>query len=332
MKPEAGESTSNHGPGLLTPARVTRIHSSLEPLAIAQNLDAVCSEVLGPCKARVFVLVEDERTQVVRFGSEEEPKRFKAPNLGGKGLFGKDLVPIEDDGKGNWHALLPLDIEGEALGILQFGFEREIASSEMPILEEVTQVMAVAVRNAQIFEKTKRLTFTDDLTALYNSRFMALYLDRELKRCRRMRSSLSLLFMDLDGFKSINDTHGHLAGSRTLVEVGEALERTVRDADVLIRYGGDEFVILFPETPLSGGLIIAERIRQVIGSTRFLEALNIEARVSASIGIAAYPESADDVRSLISSADQAMYRAKSLGKNRVVAASPLSSPESPKRP
>jgi diguanylate cyclase (GGDEF)-like protein len=116
------------------------------------------------------------------------------------------------------------------------------------------------------------------------------------------------------------------------VEVGEALEKTVRDADVLIRYGGDEFVIVFPETPLSGGLVIAERIREVISATNFLAAHKIEARVSASIGIAAYPESADDVRGLISSADQAMYRAKALGKNRVVVASPFSSPDSTKRP
>ena len=135
--------------------------------------------------------------------------------------------------------------------------------------------------------------------------------------------------MDLDGFKEVNDTHGHLAGSKTLVEVGTVLEKTVRDADVLIRYGGDEFVILFPETPLSGGLIIAERIRQVIGNTRFLESQGIDARVSASIGIAAYPESADDVRSLITGADRAMYQAKSLGKNRVIAAPSLASLSQP---
>jgi diguanylate cyclase (GGDEF)-like protein len=152
-----------------------------------------------------------------------------------------------------------------------------------------------------------------------------------------MKSPLTLLFMDLDGFKEVNDTHGHLAGSRTLVEVGTVLEQTVRDADILIRYGGDEFVILFPETPLSGGLIIAERIRQVIENTKFLvEIMGIEARVSASIGIAAYPESADDVRSLITSADRAMYEAKALGKNRVVSARPIAFPlaltEPTKRP
>jgi diguanylate cyclase (GGDEF)-like protein len=160
---------------------------------------------------------------------------------------------------------------------------------------------------------------------------MTLYLERELKRCRRMHSPLTLLFMDLDGFKGVNDTHGHMAGSRTLVEVGTVLEKTVRDADILIRYGGDEFVILFPETPLPGGFIIAERIRERIGGTKFLKSMGIEARVSASIGIAAYPESAEDVRGLITGADRAMYEAKAHGKNRVVAAPPLGAPEPQKR-
>jgi diguanylate cyclase (GGDEF)-like protein len=210
---------------------------------------------------------------------------------------------------------------------VEAAFERPLVPGKVALLKELAHALAQAVRNARTFEKTRQLTFTDDLTALYNSRFMALYLDRELKRCRRSQSHLSLLFMDLDGFKAVNDTHGHLAGSRTLVEVGAVLERTVRDADVLIRYGGDEFVILFPETPLSGGLAIAERVREVIAATRFLESENIEARVSASIGLAAYPETAEDVRGLISCADQAMYRAKTLGKNRVVVGSPVVAPQ-----
>jgi diguanylate cyclase (GGDEF)-like protein len=303
-----------------------RIHASLEPAVISQSFQLVCTELLGLSETRVFTGSADDQTHVLRFGGEEEPKALKAPSLDGGGVFGVDVSPIEGEsggGAGAWRALLPLLVDDEGVGILQITSARPLESPQLALLPGLARALAGAVRNAQTFEKTKMLTFTDDLTALYNARFMALYLDREVKRCRRARSALSLLFMDLDGFKNVNDTHGHLAGSRTLVEVGAVLEKTVRDADVLIRYGGDEFVILFPETPLTGGLIIAERIRQVIEVTRFLESQQIEARVSASIGIAAYPESADDVRSLISSADQAMYRAKTLGKNRVVAASPL---------
>lgn len=320
---------------MLTAELVTRIHANLEPPLIAHDFQLVCSELLGKSEIRIFTFADDDRTQVVRFGAEDLPRAVQAPDLDAAGLFGVTVSPIDGEsaGAGNvWRALLPLNIGDGPLGILQVSFERSVDSSQILLLRGLARALATAVRNGQTFEKTKKLTFTDDLTALYNSRFMALYLDRELKRCRRTRASLSLLFMDLDGFKSINDTHGHLAGSKTLVEVGAVLEQTVRDADILIRYGGDEFVILFPETPLAGGLIIAERIRQVIGATKFLESQKIEARVSASIGLAAYPESADDVRGLISSADQAMYQAKALGKNRVVVASPLGSPDSIKGP
>lgn len=318
--PDAGRDT-------MTTEHTLQLFSSLEPPNIAQALQSVCSDLLGPCTTGVFTFMPDDPGRVLRFGKLEDAKPVEAPHIEEGGSFGCP-APIEAAGPDirPWIALLPLGDPLDRLGILEASFDRPLDGTGRHVLQELARATAVAVRNGLSFERTKRLTFTDDLTTLYNSRFMALYLDREVKRCRRMRSSLSLLFMDLDGFKSVNDTYGHLAGSRTLVEVGAALEKTVRDADVLIRYGGDEFVILFPETPLSGGLIIAERIRQVIAGTKFLESQQLDARVSASIGLAAYPETADDVRGLIASADRAMYAAKALGKNRVVAASPLSSP------
>jgi len=316
---------------------VLPIHA-LEPSAIAAGMQSACQEILGPCQTRIFQFSGEDRARVSALdGDGEINKTYPAPDIHTAEVFGPRVRPIDaSDGSGetetenqrSWCALLPLRHDDETVGFFQIVAVRPLEIGPVGVL---ARTLAVAVRNAQIFEKTKQLTFTDDLTALYNARFMALYLERELKRCRRTRSSLSLLFMDLDGFKAINDTHGHLAGSRTLVEVGAVLEKTVRDADVLIRYGGDEFVILFPETPLSGGLIIAERLRQVIGATRFLESQQMDARVSASIGLAAYPESADDVRGLIASADRAMYEAKALGKNRVVTAPPSRLSESSQR-
>lgn len=309
-------------PGAVTADVALAIHA-LEPNAIAAGTQAVCLELLGPCHTRIFTFADKARERISTFGEEGETKTYAAPALEAAGVWGRDVRPldaIDAQSGGPWCALLPLRSADETVGFFQVVAEHAL---DGPRLEDLVRSLSVAVRNGQIFEKTKQLTFTDDLTALYNARFMALYLERELKRCRRTRSPLSLLFMDLDGFKAINDTHGHLAGSRTLVEVGAVLEKTVRDADVLIRYGGDEFVILFPETPLSGGLIIAERLRVVIGATKFLESQQIDARVSASIGLAAYPETADDVRGLIASADRAMYEAKALGKNRVVTAPPF---------
>ena len=307
-----------------------KLQSSLEPATVAQTIQAVLFESLGATRTRVFTFLEDDHARVVLFGESENQKPIIAASLDGILVVGKRVVGPQVAGstgaEGPWRALVPLSADGDAVGILEISFDRALSAADFARLELLGRTVSLTVRNAETFEKTRRLTFTDHLTALYNSRFMTLYLERELKRCRRNRSSLTLLFMDLDGFKGVNDKHGHLAGSKTLIEVGAVLERTVRDADVLIRYGGDEFVVLFPETPLAGGLVIAERIRQVIGMTKFLESQKIDARISASIGIAAYPESADDVRSLIASADQAMYRAKALGKNRVVSASPLSSP------
>jgi diguanylate cyclase (GGDEF)-like protein len=316
-------------PGAVTADMALSIHV-LEAPAIAAGTQATCQEILGPCHTRIFGFADKGRQRISALGEEVETT-YAAPDLPAAGVWGADVRPldaIDTESRGPWCALLPLRSGDETVGFLQVMAQHALDGQR---LEEIVRSLSVAVRNAQIFEKTKQLTFTDDLTALYNARFMSLYLERELKRCRRTRSPLSLLFMDLDGFKAVNDTHGHLAGSRTLVEVGAVLEKTVRDADVLIRYGGDEFVILFPETPLSGGLIIAERLRVVIGATKFLESQQIEARVSASIGLAAYPETADDVRGLIASADRAMYEAKALGKNRVVTAPPFRPSESTPR-
>lgn len=302
-----------------------KICGSLDSARIVSAFEEIARGLLGPCRVQIFTFVPDDSGQVASFGPEQGPGGANGHVMeGGLGLgVGFPTVEGPSDGPAAGRVRLLLRAESDEIGVVEVALHRPLTTADLAVLTALSQPLAVAVRNGLVFEKTRRLTFTDDLTALYNSRFMALYLDRELKRCRRTRASLSLLFMDLDGFKAINDTHGHLAGSRTLVEVGAVLEHTVRDADVIIRYGGDEFVILFPETPLSGGLIIAERIRQVIGDSRFLESMGLEARVSASIGIAAYPDCAEDVRGLIASADRAMYQAKALGKDRVVAASPL---------
>lgn len=317
--------------GELTADQVSRILGSLEAPQVLAAIADVASALLGPCSTEVLSFSIEDRAQMVRFGRHGDDG---TPLPAGDGIrLERSSGPTTlESGAPGWESRIPLETLDGPAGVLRITTETEPGDPGFAArAESLANAVALAVRNTSTFEDTKRLTFTDDLTALYNSRFMALYLDRELKRCRRTRSSLCLLFMDLDGFKSVNDTHGHLAGSKTLVEIGAVLEHTVRDADVLIRYGGDEFVIICPETPLAGGLVIGERIRRIIERTRFLESMGIEARVSASIGIAAYPESADDVRGLISSADRAMYEAKALGKNRIVAASPLPSPESLKR-
>jgi len=143
------------------------------------------------------------------------------------------------------------------------------------------------------------------------------YIGREIKRCKRHGIPLSIIFLDLDGFKGINDAFGHLAGSRTLSEVGGILAEAVRESDILARYGGDEFVVVLPETPASGALVIAERIRRSIELHTFLADQGLAARISASVGIASYPDHALTPEGLIQKADQAMYRVKERDKNGI---------------
>src|SRR5262245_66271276 len=142
----------------------------------------------------------------------------------------------------------------------------------------------MGIGNASLFQTTEQLPLTHDLSRLCSRLYLNLYLGREIKLCKRHGIPLSVIFLDLDGFKGINDQYGHLAGSGTLAEVGSILALAVRESDILARYGGDEFVVVLPETPASGALVIAERLRKAIEEHRFLEPQGIAARISASFG------------------------------------------------
>jgi diguanylate cyclase (GGDEF)-like protein len=213
----------------------------------------------------------------------------------------------------------PLISRGRTIGVVQVVNRTggRFTRSDLAILLTLVDPCAIAIENAFLFQKAEQLTITDDLTKLYNSRYLNHFLHRELKRCRRHSIPLSVVFLDLDGFKGINDQHGHLAGSSTLTEVGRILSEAVRDTDVLARYGGDEFVVLLPETPTAGALVIAERIRKSIEAHSFLKSHGFDARISASFGISSFPEHAQTPEGLIQKADQAMYRVKERDKNGI---------------
>jgi diguanylate cyclase (GGDEF)-like protein len=213
----------------------------------------------------------------------------------------------------------PLISRGRTIGVVQVinRIGGKFNRSDLDLLLTLVEPCAIAIENAILFQRTEQLTITDDLTRLFNSRYLNLYIGREIKRCKRHGIPLSVIFLDLDGFKSVNDAHGHLAGSRTLTEVGRILVEAVRESDILARYGGDEFVVVLPETPPSGALVIAERIRKAIESHVFLRDAGLEARISASFGIASYPDHALTPEGLIQKADQAMYRVKERDKNGI---------------
>lgn len=176
---------------------------------------------------------------------------------------------------------------------------------------------ALAVENAARYHFAKDLLYVDELTGLNNYRYLDVVLDRELRRLERYGSELSVLFLDLDNFKLVNDSHGHLVGSNTLKEVGTLLRRSVRDVDAVIRYGGDEFTVVLIETGLEGAAIVAERIRAMVEHYTFGRQEGLNIKLTLSLGYACSPIDARNKTDLLHLADQAMYRGKSAGKNKV---------------
>jgi diguanylate cyclase (GGDEF)-like protein len=162
---------------------------------------------------------------------------------------------------------------------------------------------------------------TDDLTQLYNSRYLNQVLHRETKRASRSGRPLSLLFLDLDGFKTINDNHGHLFGSRALVEAAHVLRRSARETDICARFGGDEFAVVLPDTGSEGAFAVGERVRQRIATHPFLGGEGLNIRLTASVGVATLPGNAASAEELLKAADRAMYRVKEAGKNGILVAS-----------
>ena len=176
---------------------------------------------------------------------------------------------------------------------------------------------AIALENALRVQRAEALSVTDDLTQLYNSRYLSQVLRRETKRASRSGRPLSLLFVDLDGFKSINDTHGPLFGSRALVEAASVIRASARETDMVARFGGDEFALILPDTGSEGAAAVGDRVRDRIAAFSFLRGDGLNIRLTVSVGVATLPDVAASADGLIQAADEAMYWVKDHGKNGI---------------
>jgi diguanylate cyclase (GGDEF)-like protein len=217
--------------------------------------------------------------------------------------------------------VLPI-VDGETkLGAVLLLFAGDLPEAGVEAGAYLGRHLALALKNLGRFAEVEDLVYLDDLTHLFNSRYLELVLDKEFKNATRAEKPFSLLFLDLDYFKSVNDTHGHVVGSKLLVEVSRVLKACVRDNDVVCRWGGDEYVLLLRGTDSGGALKVAERIRRAVESHRFLAREGFGLNITTCIGIASYPEHAQEKDALLDFADRAMYRGKKGTRNIIYMAS-----------
>jgi diguanylate cyclase (GGDEF)-like protein len=219
---------------------------------------------------------------------------------------GCTLCPVEI-GEARHGVLLLHQRPGTAPGAMDLG-----------ILSWVSTQLGLVLDRITLFEETRALATTDGLTGLFNRTMLDRELERELGRVQRYGTELSLLVADLDHFKQVNDRHGHLAGDECLRAVAATLKKSLRQVDLVCRYGGEEFAVIAPMTDDVGALKVAERLRSAIEGLPIL-AGERELRITISVGIASY-RSGENAREFFARADQALYAAKAAGRNRIVAA------------
>ena len=218
---------------------------------------------------------------------------------------------------------VPVKFRDTCLGVIELinclgpeGFDER----DLKLLEALSDFAAIALENARHVKRIHELTITDDCTSLYNARHMGFILETEIYRSQRYNYQFSLVFIDLDHFKQVNDTHGHLVGSRLLAEIGNALKAHCRLIDFAFRYGGDEFVILLPQTPKDNALNVARRLHKLVRETRWLDEDGLRIRVTPSLGVASYPTDSRTKEGLLHLADEAMYLVKNTNRDSVAAA------------
>ena len=218
---------------------------------------------------------------------------------------------------------VPIKAHGHVLGVIELVNalgKPSFGTEDIPILKSLADYAAIALENARYVQRIHELTITDDCTALYNARHLNFVLDTEIYRSNRYGYEFSVIFIDLDHFKQVNDVHGHLVGSKLLWMIGDSIKAHLRMIDYAFRYGGDEFVVLLPQTSKENALMVVRRIRDLLIDRVFFTEEKMNIKVTASFGVASFPVDGRTRKELLRKADEAMYLVKNTTRNNIALA------------
>ncbi|PIR25526.1 MAG: hypothetical protein COX62_02765 [Deltaproteobacteria bacterium CG_4_10_14_0_2_um_filter_43_8] len=232
---------------------------------------------------------------------------------------------LEDEGKAGSFLSIPLAFKKDILGVINFARSQvhAFSANDVRMLSLVASQVALAIMNARLYTQTRELSVKDELTGVYNRRHFQRMLHVEWKRAVRFRRDLSVVMVDVDHFKEYNDSFGHLLGDDVLKKLGNLFVKNLREVDTVARFGGEEFVLLLPDTDKHGAIAVSEKLRRLVEKQRFFSAGQKETRtVTISLGLSTYPDDVGEIEELVDFADIALYRSKERGRNQVTCYAP----------
>ena len=305
--------------------QIHELMTMVDAEAVSERITATVLDLLGLDYGTLFLHDPRLERYVVSFSNDPG---FRASDefLPGvpadvlqKALASSALFAVARDARGNGMIIMPLQVREDLIGVIKIPLNPRDVLDEETTTSVTRYLAAVAQVLSNIYQLTRSrdLAMRDDLTKAFNRRFFETYLDEEIERSRRYGTLFSIIFLDLDDLKMVNNLYGHLSGSRTLQEVAKRILGAVRGIDKVVRFGGDEFCVILPQTDQEQAIMVANRIARAMSGTALRIDANIEVTITASFGIATYPTHAMTKESLIREADAAMYRVKSTTKNAV---------------
>ncbi|UCD20212.1 MAG: diguanylate cyclase [candidate division WOR-3 bacterium] len=323
---------------------VQAINSSLKPKEILNAIMVKAADLINAEGWSVLLLNERKNELVFEAASGKAGKKLLGMRLKiGQGVagwvarYGKSLIVPDVSKDPRFYSgvdrktkfttksvlCVPMKSRDRIIGVVEvvnkIGGE-PFTQDEFEIFENLVAHLTIALEKAKLYRKMEEASQIDDLTQLRNTRYCNQFLDNFLIERKDTKGIISLIFLDIDFFKLVNDNFGHLVGSETLKIAGERIARVVRGNDVIVRYGGDEYIVLLPNTDKKTATLIAERIRAEISREPFYAFGNKKFNITVTLGVAAYPDDAKTRDDLIGKADKAMYDGKMSGRNKVVLA------------